>query len=173
MDKFIGTNYDEIIKMSKRICKGSVQHEDVAHHAIQSLLESKKQLTDPEIMKYLSGVIHLSYYSKTSPYHKLYRQGGRVHELYESTEMKRPDEVYNLERDLLTEEVYGILEDMKSENLQLWYTATLMEQYIEVGNYSEIWRRTGIPRTSVSQAVEECKTYIKDQLKNRGIDYDY
>lgn len=173
MDKFIGDNYNEIIKMSKRICKGSRQHEDVAHYAIHSLLEGGKQLSDAEVMKYLSGMIHLSFYSKTSPYHKLYRQSGRVHELYESTEMKRPDEVYNLERDLLTEEIYGILEDMKAENLQLWYIATLMEQYIECGNYSEIWRLTGIPRTSVSQAVEECKAYIKLTLKNRGIDYDY
>lgn len=159
--------------MSKRICKGNPQWEDVAHHVIESVLTSGKDLPDRECMKYLSGMIHLSYYSKTSPYHKVYRQSGRVHEMYDTTEMKLHDEEYNMDRDLLTEEIYGILEDMKAESLELWYVATLMEQYTEYQNYSEIQRRTGIPRTSVSQAVDECKAYIKETLKLRGIDYDY
>ena len=38
-------------------------------------------------------------------------------------------------------------------------------------NYSDLERQTKIPRTSISQAVQECKEYIKQELNNRGI-YD-
>ncbi len=163
--------------MARRICKGSKEWEDVAHYVIAGFLEKENAIElieREEAMKYMSGMIHLSYYSRTSPYHKLYRQSGKVHELYESTERRQAiDESYNLDRDQLTEEVYGILIDMKAENLELWYIATLFEMYVDYGNYSEIARKTKIPRTSVSQAVGEAREYIQATLKKRNIDYDY
>lgn len=163
--------------MARRICKGSKEWEDVAHYVISGFLQKdncEELIHREEAMKYMSGMIHLSYYSKTSPYHKLYRQSGRVHELYESTEkVQKADDPYQLEKDKLTEEIYGILIDMKADNLELWYTATLFEMYVKIGNYSEISRKTGIPRTSVSQGVDEARKYIKETLKKRNIDYDY
>ena len=163
--------------MARRICKGSKEWEDVAHYVISGFLEKENAvelIERQEAMKYLSGMIHLSYYSKTSPYHKLYRQSGKVHELYETTEkLQKQDESYNLDRDQLTEEIYGILEDMKADRLEMWYTATLFEMYIDYGNYSEISRKTKIPRTSISQAVGEAREYITQILNQRGIDYDY
>ena len=159
--------------MAKRICKGNPQYEDVAHYVIESALTSQKDLPDDEVMKYLSGMIWLSFFSKTSPYHKEYRQSGKVHELYDYTADKLVESDYNLEKDLLTEEIYGILEDMKAESIEQWHLATLMEMYTKHENYSEISRRTGIPRTSISQAVEECRQHILLTLKNRNIDYDY
>jgi DNA-directed RNA polymerase specialized sigma24 family protein len=62
---------------------------------------------------------------------------------------------------------------MKAECLELWYTATLFEMYVDFGNYSEISRKTKIPRTSVSQAVQEGREYIQATLKKRNIDFDY
>ena len=177
MDKFITDQYNAIMKMAKRICKGNKEWEDVANYVIAGFLEKRNAaelIHRGEAMKYMSGMIHLSYYSNTSPYHKLYRQSGKVHELYESTEKRQViDETYNLDRDQLTEEVYGILEDMKAECLELWYTATLFEMYVDFGNYSEISRKTKIPRTSVSQAVQEGREYIQATLKKRNIDFDY
>lgn len=163
--------------MARRICKGSKEWEDVAHYVMAGFLEkenAEELIHREEAMKYMSGMIHLSYYSKTSPYHKLYRQSGKVHELYETTEKtQKADDPYQLDKDLLTEEAYGILEDMKADNLELWYSATLFEMYVKIGNYSEISRKTGIPRTSVSQGVDEAREYIKATLKKRNIDYDY
>lgn len=177
MNKFITDNYDNIMIMAKRICKGNNEYQDVAHYVMHAFLEKDDGLAlieRNEAMKYMSGMIHLSYYSKTSPYHKLYRQSGRVHELYESTAALLPEkDPYSLEKDQLTEEIYGILEDMKAETLELWYTATLFEMYVEIGNYSEISRKTQIPRTSVSQGVAEARAYIAQILKQRGIEYDY
>lgn len=161
--------------MSKRICKGSPEYEDVAHHVIESFMQSKKAealIERGEAMKFMSGMIHLSFHSGTSPYHTLYRQKGRMHSLYPETAEAQVDESYNYERDMLTEAIQGILEEMQAEGVEQWYRSMLFSMWIDNPNYSELERKTKIPRTSISQAVSECKEYIKQELKNRNINYD-
>jgi len=161
--------------MSKRICKGSPEHEDVAHHVITSFMEHKRAeelIAKNEAMKFMSGMIHLSYYSSTSPYHTLYRQKGRMHSLYPETAEAQINTDYNYERDMLTEAIQGILEEMQSEGVEQWYRSMLFGMWIDNQNFSELERKTGIPRSSISQAVQECRTFIKQELKNRNIEYD-
>ena len=161
--------------MAKRICKGSPEYEDVAHHVITSFMESQKAeelIERGEAMKFMSGMIHLSFHSSTSPYHKIYRQKGRMHSLYPETAEAQTDVDYNYERDMLIEAIQGLLEEMQSEGVEQWYRSILFSMWIENQNYSELERQTNIPRTSISQAVNECAQYIKKQLKERGIDYD-
>ena len=161
--------------MCKRVCKGSREYEDVGHYVISKFIEhprAEELIQKNEAMKFLSGMMHLSFHSSTSPYHTLYREKGRMHTLYETTSEQRVDEEYNLERDLLTEAIRGILEEMQAENMEQWYRAMLFAMWVDNPNYSELERKTKIPRTSISQAVKECKEYIKQELKNRNIDYD-
>ncbi len=117
-------------------------------------------------MLFLSGIIWRSYKSKTSPYHKLYRQSGRVHELYESTANAIIDTEYDFETDMTIESIQGILEDMLSDTVEQWYRATLFNMWLTNPNYSDLSRITDIPRTSISQAVQECKAYIKKRIDN-------
>jgi len=42
--------------------------------------------------------------------------------------------------------------------------------WLDEPNYSELSRKTGIPRTSISQAVNEAIDYIKTRV-NDGTDY--
>ena len=159
--------------MAGRICKGSHESVDVAHHCIASFLEHKRaqELVDKgEAMKFLSGMIWRSYFSSTSPYHKLYRQSGRVHELYERTLDKEANVEYDLDIDLNIAAIQGLLEEMEAEGVEQWFRATLFKMWIEEPNYSELNRLTSIPRTSISQAVKECRLYIQQTLKKRGIE---
>jgi len=159
--------------MTKRICKGSHESEDVAHYCIQQFMEHKRaqELVEKnEAMKFLSGMIHRSVHSGTSPYHKLYRQSGRVHELYDKTLANTKDELYDLEIDLNIEAIQGLLEEMQAEGVDQWFRATLFKMWIDEPNYSELSRITHIPRTSISQAVNECREYIQQTLKQRGIE---
>ena len=156
--------------MSMKICRGSHEHMDVAHYCIEEFMyhDRCQELIDKgEAMKFLSGMIHRSFHSSTSRYHTLYRQKGKVHSLKPGQEPKHIE--YDYEVDTLNEAIIGLLEDMKGENQEMWYQATLFEMYLDQSNYSEISRKTGIPRTSISQAVNECKEYIKQELKNRNI----
>lgn len=175
VNEFITLKYKDIVKMSKKICKGNHQSEEVAHYVISEFLENPKaqSLIDTnDGMSYLSGAIWRSFNSSTSPYHKVYRQSGRVFGLHEGFDHGDYDE-YDIERDLLTEEIQGILTDMEVDTIETWYQSTIFKMYIRVGNYSEIARKTGIPRTSVSHAVNECSEHIKEILNKRGITWNY
>ena len=173
MNNFITENYDKILKMAKNICKCDRSTSDeLAHYAIEQFLTHKRgqELVDKgQGMLFLSGIIHRSFHSSTSPYHKLYRQGGRMHELYDRTAEKRADEPYDYDTDLTIEAIQGILEDMESDTVEQWYRAKLFKMYLDQPNYSELSRVTLIPRTSISQAVNECKAYIKQRIDNYGI----
>ena len=159
--------------MTKRICKGSNETEDVAHYCIQQFMEHKRAeelVENNEAMKFLSGMIHRSFHSGTSPYHKIYRQSGRVHELYDKTLAHRQVEDYDTDTDLTIEAIQGLLEEMLAEGVEQWFRATLFKMWLEESNYSELSRITKIPRTSISQAVNECREYIQQTLKQRGIE---
>lgn len=161
--------------MSKRICKGSPEYEDVAHHVIEYFMQSKKAeglIERGEAMKFMSGMIHLSFHSSTSPYHKIYRQKGRMHSLYQETAERIVDDEYDYNTDLVIEAIRGILEEMQSENVEQWYRSMLFSMWLDNSNYSDLERKTNIPRSSISQAVNEAKEYIKQQLKERNINYD-
>ena len=158
--------------MSWRICK-SPEAEDVAHYAIESFMTHKRaqEIVDAgQGMLFLSGIIHRSFHSGTSPYHKLYRQNGRVHSLHDKTAESIVNEDYDFEIDLTVEAIQGIMEDMESDTVEQWYRVKLFQMWLENPNYSDLSRITGIPRTSISQAVAECKEYIKTRIEKHGID---
>jgi len=161
--------------MSKSICKCSQDTSDeLGHYVIEQFMlhDRAQELIDQnEAMKFLSGMIWRSYHSSTSPYHKLYRQGGRMHELYDSTLDELADEEYDYETDLNIESIQGILEDMQSDTVEQWFRATLFNMWLEEPNYSELSRLTKIPRTSISQAVNEAIEYIKKRINNDRPNY--
>ena len=193
INTFLTDRYNDIMLMSKRICKGSPEHEDVCHYVIENFIQHKRaqELVDKnEAMKFMSGMIHRSFHSSTSPYHKIYRQSGRVHQLYDKTVNKlndsafetekgwhkrlsdyqnvfhKHDDVYDYESDLNLESAQGIMEDMLSDGVEQWFRVTLFKMWLEESNYSELSRITQIPRTSISQAVQECIAYIKSRVDN-------
>jgi|TARA_R110000744_G_scaffold187966_1_gene307296 DNA-directed RNA polymerase specialized sigma24 family protein len=124
-------------------------------------------------MSYLSGAIWRSFNSSTSPYHTIYREKGRTHSLKEGFDHGEYDSEYDFERDRITEEIEGILTDMEVDTIETWFQSTLFKMYIQTGNYSEIARKTKIPRTSISHAVNEARDYIQQTLKERGIEWNY
>ena len=102
--------------MSQRICKGSPESEEVAHYVISKFLEHKRAeelVNEGKAMVFMSGMIHRSFHSSTSPYHTLYRQKGRVHGFAEGTQLEQEETVYDADRDLVIEAIQGILEEMR------------------------------------------------------------
>ena len=175
LNQFIQDNYDNIILIAKQICKGSPESEDVAHFAIESFIQHERgqELVDAgKAMNFISGIIHRSFHSSTSQYHTLYRQKGRVHGIQSYKQLETEDIDYNHEKDIAIEAIQGILEDMKADSIELWFRSTLFEMWIDTPNFSELARKTGIPRTSISKAVDEARDYIQFQLKINNIDYD-
>lgn len=160
--------------MSKKICKGHPEWEDVAHYAIEQFIlhERGQELVDAgRGMQFLSGIIWRSFHSATSEYYTVYKQKGRVHSA-DMSQLDVADDEYDMNQDLVVGAIQGILEDMQADKDSLWYRARLFLMWLQEPNYSDIARRTGIPRNSVSQAVEEAKVYIRSELKRQNIHYD-
>ena len=175
MNKFIGENYEDIVLMSKKICRSNKEYEDVAHFAIEHFMthERGQEIVDSgRGMNFLSGIMWRSFNSSTSQYHTLYRQKGRVFGMGMIDQNITDDNIYDHEQDLATEAIQGVLEDMQSAGIELWFRAILFEMWISESNFSELARVTGIPRTSIAKAVGEAKIYIREQLKQNGISYE-
>ena len=173
MNNFITDRYYDIILMAEKICKGSHEAHDVAHFAIESFMQHERgqELVDAgRAMNFISGIIHRSFYSSTSQYHTIYRQKGRVHSIPSYVQLEMEDIDYNHDKDIAIEAIQGILEDMKADSIELWFKSTLFEMWVDTPNYSELSRKTDIPRTSISKAVEEAKEYIQYRLQIANID---
>tara|TARA_R110000803_G_scaffold108598_1_gene176951 strand:- start:888 stop:1403 length:516 start_codon:yes stop_codon:yes gene_type:complete len=168
-------NYKDIVLMAKKICKGSLESEDVAHFAIEQFMyhERAQELVDSgKGMSFLSGIMWRSFNSSTSQYHTLFRQKGRVHSLTPSHDNRVDSNTYDHDQDSATEAICGVLEDMKADTIELWFRATLMEMWIKEPNFSELARQTKIPRTTIAKAVDEAKNYIQETLENNNIQYE-
>ena len=154
--------------MAKKITQ-SKDYEEVAHYVIEQFMihpRAQELVDNGEAMKFMSGMIWRSYKSSTSPYHKLYRQSGKVYSSANIGEHMKNfiEEEYDIETDYIVEAIHGILEDMESESQEMWYLALLFKMYQETPNFSELERLTKIPRTSISHAVNQCKKEIKNRL---------
>ena len=174
INEFFEKNYNNIIIMATKICKTS-ESEEVAHYVMSEFIEhprAEELIEKGEAMKFMSGMIYRSFHSSTSPYHTQYRQKGKVFSLKDNFD-HADDNTYDEHTDMVLDAIEGILEDMQADNIETWYRSTLFRMWLKVGNYSEIHRNTGIPRTSISQGVEEAKKYIKQRLKENGIDYEF
>lgn len=161
--------------MAKKICKSSSEYEDVAHFAIEQFMQHERgqELVDSgKGMQFLSGIIWRSYNSSTSEYHSLYRQKNRMCQIISEQQIEQADDVYDINQDEVTGAMLAIVEDMLAGSTETWFRATLFNMWLSNSNYSDLSRKTGIPRQSITQAVEECKTYIKQQLKQQNIRYE-
>ena len=161
--------------MSKKICRSHPEWEELGHYCIEKFMvhERAEELIEANrAMNFLSGIMHRSFHSSTSQYHKDIRQKNRMHSLPPTTQLEFGDIEYNHDQDLATDAIQTILEEMILDKGVQWFRAGLFQQWVENPNYSKLERETGIPRTSIKVAVEEAKEYIRQQLKDRGIDYE-
>jgi len=159
--------------MSKKICRSHPEWEELGHYCIEKFMIHERAVELIETnraMQFLSGIIHRSFHSSTSQYHKDIRQKNRMHSLPDTTQLEFSDIDYNVDQDILIDTIEVILEEMVSDSKELYFQAVLFQMYSKEQNFSKISREVGIPRTTISRAVEDAKKYIKQQLKNRGID---
>ena len=175
LNRFLSDKYEDIVTMSKKICRASRESEEVAHYVMAEFMEHERATELVEAgraMNFLSGMIHRSFHSSTSKYHTVYRQKGRMHQMTQKQFNRKDDSEYNYEQDNATEAIQGILEDMEAGSIETWFRATLFKMYMKESNCSELARQTKIPRTSIAKAIEEARTYIQEQLKNNNINYE-
>ena len=191
MHSWIENNYDNIVQWAKNISKNDPLADELAHYCIEKFLTHKryeeiidKDAADPNFghcRGFILAIMRNSWIGKKSEFsriHKAHRAdiGHRKRNIsdtkFNNLLEERDLEDYDLEKDYVIEAIEGILEEMSIDHKKLWYNAKLFQMYLVTPNFSAISRDTGIPRTSISNAVEEARQYIKEELKLRGIDYE-
>lgn len=176
VNNFISERYDEIMLMSKKICRSHREWEEVGHFSIEKFMihERAEELIEAgRAMNFLSGIIHRSFHSSTSQYHTLIRQKNRMFGVDDMSQLDSEDREYDYQLDNVLDVIQTIIEEMVVENRDQWFRATLFQQWLSNPNFSSMSRKNGIPRTSISTAVNEAIAYIQQELKNRNIDYEF
>ena len=177
MNNFLVENYKEIQLMAKKICKSDPEWEEVASYSIEKFMfhERAQEFVDEGVaMKFLSGIMHRSFYSSTSSYHYEIRQKGVMHGIHPEAENLLDNINYNKQQDDVTACIALIMEEMVTTSKETWFAVVLFQMWIENPNFSKISRETGVPRTSVSRAITEAKKHIQTELKKRGHnDFEY
>ncbi len=176
INKFIETRYEDIMLMAKKISRSHDLWEELGHYCIEKFMlhERAEELVESNrAMNFLSGIMHRSFHSSTSQFHTDIRQKGRVFGFNTDSHLEQEDIEYDYKKDILTDHILTILEEqVVGGDLNIWFKVTLLQMWIHTPNFSELARMTGIPRTSISTAVDEAREYVKQELKNRGIDYE-
>lgn len=185
---WITDNYDNIILWAKNMTKGDQLYDELAHYAIEKFLTHKRyeEITERDRLDpdyghcrgFILAIMRNSWYgakSEFTRYHKAHRADIGKRKRHVSPDkfnqlLENQDTIeYDYEKDHIIEAIYGILEEMAIDRKDLWYNAKLFEMYLATNNFSAMERELGIPRTSISNAVNEARDYIYNELKERGI----
>lgn len=185
---WVTQNYDNIIQWSRNMCKNDALYEELAHYAIEKLLTNHrydeilaKHNQDPDyghLRGFILAIMRNSWYGKKSEFRRVNANhradiGSRkrvvTDDKWERLTEDIPNEEYDFEIDFLVEAIEGLIEEMELDQEGLWYRARLLKLWLATPNFSELARITGIPRTSISKAVDEAKAYIIEELKIRKI----
>jgi hypothetical protein len=118
-----------------------------------------KEYDDDSIRYYITAVLRINWYSKTSPfYYKIRKERVTYTEL--TFDMSYTTEQESFEK----QELYDILE---KEFTELdWFRKSLMEMYLTLGSLKKVSQKTTIPLTSISRYIKESKEQIKNNIKN-------
>jgi len=186
---WISNNYDKIMQWAKNIAKGDPLYEELCHYSIEQFMQHKRyiQICEKDALEptyghcrgFILAIMRNSWIGKKSHFSRIHKShradiGHRKRNITETrfnNLLEAQDiEEYDFEQDFLIESIEGILEEMDiSHDSKLWYNSRLFQMYLQTPNYSELSRRTDIPRTSISNAVDEAKEYILQELKARDI----
>lgn len=176
------------MEWAKNIAKGDQLYEELGHYAIEQFMTHKRydeicqrDRSEPaygHCRGFILAIMRNSWFGAKSEFsriHKAHRAdiGHRKRDITETkfnTLLEREAEDYDYEGDRLIEAIEGLLEEMDLDHHgKLWFNARLFQMYLECPNFSELSRRTDIPRTSISNAVDEAREYILEELKIRKI----
>jgi hypothetical protein len=163
VEEFIKNNYYILLGISKKITKGNELHQELLHEVIVQLYEKKvinlKEYDDDSIRYYITAVLRINWYSKTSPfYYKIRKEPSTYTEL--TFDMSYTTEQESFEK----QELFDILE---REFTELdWFRKSLMEMYLTLGSLKKVSQKTTIPLSSISRYIKESKEQIKTNINN-------
>lgn len=167
IEEYITKNYYNLLTIAKRICKTNTDiHQELLHEVILQLYDKErinlKSYDDNSIKYYITAVMRINYYSKTSPfYYKIRRE-----RIIMSVDLSTCYDLSAEQESFETEELFELLEQNYSE--LDWFRKSLMDMYL-VANRSmaAVSRKTTIPIQSISRYIKEAREQVKTNIINK------
>jgi RNA polymerase sigma factor (sigma-70 family) len=167
IEKYIVTNYQTLKSIAKKITKTSDDiHQDLLQECILQLYEKDvitlKSYDDDSIRYYITAIMRINYYSKTSPFYYKIRRHRILMSVDISTCWDMEYEQENFER----EELLQILEECYSD--LDWFKKSLMDLYLSLNSSMKaVSRKTTIPISSISRYFKEIRTETKEEIMKK------
>lgn len=159
IEKYITTNYYQLLSIAKKITKNHDLTEDLFHEVLIQLYDKKnivlQEYSDDQIKYYIVSVIRINWHSKTSPfYYRIRKETSRYTNIEECFDLS-DDNQLAFEK----QELYDILEQSWCE--LDWFRKSLFELYLTLGSMKKVSKQTRIPVSSISRYLKESKEQIK------------
>lgn len=165
IDNYISSNYNELLKIAKKMTKQDPLSEDLLHECLLQIYNKGdiqlKSYDDNSIKYYIVAVMKINYFSKTSPfYYRIKRERVIMNEDIEQC-YDIPTEIENYDREEL-------LQLIESEYCELdFLRKSLMDLYLSLNSLAAVSRKTTIPLPSISRYINEGKNKIRINVINK------
>jgi len=170
VESYITNHYYELLNIANKVTKGHELSQELLHECILQLYDKKeiklKKYCDNSIRYYITAVMKINYYSKTSPfYYRIKKEAETYRDFYD--EMNYTP-IYDFEDEeqslaLEKEKLICILET-QYVNLE-WFEKSIFDLYIVMGSIKKVAKKTNIPVSSVARYVKEIRIKIKNNIE--------
>jgi len=163
---FLNRNYYQLLNISKKITKNDQLSQDLLHECILQLYDKDEiklnKYDDNSIKYYITAVMRINYYSKTSPfYYKIKRE-----RILMTVDINSCWDMSYEQEEFETEEMYQLLE-MNYAELD-WFKKSLLDLYLSLNSSMKaVSRKTRIPISSISRYIKEIRTETKNNILNK------
>jgi len=163
IEKYITTNYYELLSITKKITKNHDLTGDLLHEVILQLYNKNnivlQEYNNDQIKYYIVSIIRINWHSQTSPFYYKIRK--------ESSKYTNIDDIFDLvddtQLDFEKQQLFDILEQSWCE--LDWFRKSLFEMYLTMGSMKKVSKQTRIPVSSISRYLRESKEQIKEQIQ--------
>lgn len=167
IEEYITKNYYNLLTIAKRICKTNTDiHQELLHEVILQLYDKDrinlKSYDDNSIKYYITTVMRINYYSKTSPfYYKIRRE-----RILMNVDLSTCYDLSAEQESFESEELFELLEQNYSE--LDWFRKSLMDMYLTLNrSMAAVSRKTTIPIQSISRYIKEAREQVKTNVINK------
>jgi hypothetical protein len=166
IESYLTREYYQLLKIAKKLTKGDQLSQDLLHEVILQLYDKNdivlKSYDDNSIKYYITAVMRINYYSKTSPFfYKIKRERTLMTvDITTCWDMSYEQESFE------SEELYQLLEE---EYCELnWFKKSLLDMYLSLNSSMKaVSRKTNIPIQSISRYIKETRQEVKTNIINK------
>jgi DNA-directed RNA polymerase specialized sigma24 family protein len=171
VNDYIVRNYKELHMIANKITKGHELSEELLHECLLQLYEKDeivlKKYCDSSIKYYITAVMRINYYSKTSPfYYKIRKEAQTYLELFDDF-IYEPLYDFEYEEQQIALEKEKLICILENEYVELeWFEKSIFDLYIIMGSIKKVAKKTKIPVSNVARYIKEIRNKIKTNMIN-------